>query len=107
MFSPPFLTWNSGLEGFTSLVEESFWLGETLKYFYLIFSPRDTVSLEDTLRSELLRAILLAGDVGLRAEHGGSAAEGLLEGRVRARAGPKMRLARGNGEMSLCSVEAS
>lgn len=26
---------------------ESFWLGETLKYFYLIFSEPDIVSLDD------------------------------------------------------------
>jgi hypothetical protein len=29
------------------LGQESFWLGETLKYFYLIFAPRNTVNLED------------------------------------------------------------
>ena len=27
--------------------QESFWLGETLKYFYLIFAPRNTVNLEE------------------------------------------------------------
>jgi len=27
--------------------QESFWLAETLKYFYLIFSPRSTLSLEE------------------------------------------------------------
>lgn len=27
--------------------QESFWLGETLKYFYLIFAPRSTLSLEE------------------------------------------------------------
>jgi mannosyl-oligosaccharide alpha-1,2-mannosidase len=26
---------------------ESFWTAETLKYFYLIFSPPDTISLDD------------------------------------------------------------
>ena len=26
---------------------ESFWLAETLKYFYLIFSPPDVMSLDD------------------------------------------------------------
>ena len=26
---------------------ESFWLGETLKYFYLIFSEPDVISLDD------------------------------------------------------------
>ena len=26
---------------------ESFWLGETLKYFYLLFSPPDLVSLDE------------------------------------------------------------
>ncbi|CAE8702683.1 unnamed protein product, partial [Polarella glacialis] len=27
--------------------QESFWLAETLKYFYLIFAPRSTISLEE------------------------------------------------------------
>merc|ERR1712066_471692 len=27
--------------------QESFWLAETLKYFYLVFAPRSTLSLED------------------------------------------------------------
>ncbi|CAE7463270.1 alpha-Man-Ia, partial [Symbiodinium pilosum] len=27
--------------------QESFWLGETLKYFYLLFSPRSTLNLEE------------------------------------------------------------
>lgn len=26
---------------------ESFWLAETLKYFYLLFSPPDTISLDE------------------------------------------------------------
>jgi mannosyl-oligosaccharide alpha-1,2-mannosidase len=26
---------------------ESFWLAETLKYFYLLFSPPDLISLDD------------------------------------------------------------
>ena len=26
---------------------ESFWLAETLKYFYLLFSPPSTISLDD------------------------------------------------------------
>jgi mannosyl-oligosaccharide alpha-1,2-mannosidase len=26
---------------------ESFWLAETLKYFYLVFSPPDLISLDD------------------------------------------------------------
>ena len=28
-------------------LEQSFWLAETLKYFYLLFCPPDVVSLDD------------------------------------------------------------
>jgi mannosyl-oligosaccharide alpha-1,2-mannosidase len=31
----------------TSDASESFWMAETLKYFYLIFSPVDTISLDE------------------------------------------------------------
>lgn len=31
----------------TNSFEQSFWMAETLKYFYLIFSSPDTISLDD------------------------------------------------------------
>ena len=39
------------------VVQESFWLGETLKYFYLIFAPRNTVNLEDFLARNCLQTL--------------------------------------------------
>ncbi|CAJ1390095.1 unnamed protein product [Effrenium voratum] len=55
----PFLKYSKAKFGFTAIgdvrkrnppkrdSQESFWLGETLKYFYLIFAPRSTLNLED------------------------------------------------------------
>ncbi|KAI6249684.1 Mannosyl-oligosaccharide 1,2-alpha-mannosidase [Erysiphe necator] len=52
---------NGGLDGFTSLSDadvippitrdnmESFWLAETLKYFYLLFSPNDLLPLDQVV----------------------------------------------------------
>lgn len=44
---------NSAIADVTSLApdfqdqEESFWIAETLKYFYLLFAEEDVVSLDD------------------------------------------------------------
>ncbi|CAK9076513.1 unnamed protein product [Durusdinium trenchii] len=55
----PFLKYSKVKYGFSAISDvrkrtapkrdsqESFWLGETLKYFYLIFAPRNTVNLEE------------------------------------------------------------
>ncbi|CAJ1457019.1 unnamed protein product [Effrenium voratum] len=61
----PFLKYSKAKFGFTAIgdvrkrnppkrdSQESFWLGETLKYFYLIFAPRSTLNLEDRRRMAL------------------------------------------------------
>jgi len=55
----PFLRFCKAKYGFSAITDvrkkpppkrdaqESFWLGETLKYFYLLFSPRSTLNLEE------------------------------------------------------------
>ncbi|KAF9881445.1 hypothetical protein CkaCkLH20_00591 [Colletotrichum karsti] len=46
---------------------ESFWLAETLKYFYLVFSPPDLISLDEvTMRSVFAIVTLLAATVAAR-----------------------------------------
>ncbi|CAK0869297.1 unnamed protein product [Prorocentrum cordatum] len=64
--------------------QESFWLAETLKYFYLIFAPRNALSLEDGGRRGHRQYTTRAARRGCRCwpeqvSRGGAGSRGLLD----------------------------